>query len=122
MLAGIEADAAALAERARLFQEELERADAASPDTYSTVDLPAHTSRKRFNKVAASIPGATVEGSTRDRMVTVSRHAWHAFRRRPTLARTILDASAEASRSSDDAQAEEMLAAVGLRATSGGRR
>lgn len=118
-LAAIEADAVALAERARLAMAELERADTASPDTYATNDLPPGVSRKTFHRLAPMVPGALVEGTTRDRHMVVNRHAWHAHRQRPTLARTT---SAPAPVDSDDAAADEMLAAVGLRATSGGRR
>ena len=96
---------------------ELERVDAASPDTYATNDLPPGVSRKTFHRLAPMVPGATVEGTTRDRMVTVSRHAWHAFRQRPTLARTTRTPAND-----DDAAADAMLANAGLRATSGGRR
>lgn len=116
-LAAIEADAVALAERARLAMAELERADATSADTYATDDLPPGVSRKVFHRLAPMVPAALVEGATSDRHMVVNRHAWHAFRQRPTLARTT-----SAPVDSDDFAADAMLAACGLRATSGGRR
>ena len=118
MLARLEADLATLAEQTRLAMAELERADAASPDTYATDDLPPGVSRKVFHRLAPMVPGALVEGATSDRHMVVNRHAWHAFRQRPTLAR----ATSAPLANDDDAAADAMLAACGLRATSGGRR
>ncbi len=96
-----------------VVREELGRGD---PDTYTSARLPPNTTSRRFRELAPRIAGAVKRG----RVWIVPVRAWNEYRtRRRGVARTV---EASAATADLDRQADELLAASGLRVVRGGAR
>jgi hypothetical protein len=94
------------------------RLGATARDAYTSLDLPPHTTRRRFREVLSS---GRVAGATKDGAVwTCSRAAWDAARRRPPRVATAATTSASVA-TSRTADVDRLLRASGLRVIGGPR-